>query len=108
MQNSILLLLEDNGVFLNKFERDVLSSLESINASLGKINKTLSDGFNELIDVTERINESVVNSSLTVKELGDKLDGIGILNLISTYQLYKINKQTNKIIEKLITCQQEL
>jgi hypothetical protein len=97
MQNSILLLLEDNCVFLNKFERDVLSSLESINASLGKINKTLSDGFNELIDVTERINESIVNSSLTVKELGDKLDGIGILNLISTFQLYKINKQTKSL-----------
>lgn len=86
--------LEENAIFLNKFERLAISKIDEINNNLKSINHSIIEGFNSLENSLEELNSGVKESNEILSGVKSGIEGIGLLNLISTYQLYKINKQT--------------
>ena len=92
----IYLKLENLGVFLNKFERVSLEKLDRIITVLNEINDSIIEGFSSLSSSVDNLNTSLNTSLSSMSKSLDSINSsIGLNNLIqgvSTYQLYKINK----------------
>ena len=81
--------LEEQGVYLTKFEKEQLKSLESINAQMQLLNNTLINGFELLNNSLSTLNSTIESSQ---KGIINEMKTSAIINSIQTYQLYKINK----------------
>jgi hypothetical protein len=89
--------LEDKGVFQNKFQREILQNLGNINNSLLKINNSLIQGFENLSESLNGITNSLNNISGGLHKINSNLEIGNFVNMIQTYQMYKINKNTKRI-----------
>lgn len=95
---------EKYGIFENSWEKKVSNKLDNIENKLDKISFAI-----DILDLnlqrdlkkltyTTTLNLSKIHDTLNseLKSLKDGLETSNILNSISVYQLYKINKQTKK------------
>jgi hypothetical protein len=87
-------ILDDIGVFQNKFQRDLIKNLSNINESLIKMNQSLINGFESITSSLNNISNTLNSISDGVSKINDKVDIGNFISMISTYQLYKINKNT--------------
>ncbi len=90
--------IEDKGVFQNKFQRELLQNLGNINNSLLKINNSLIQGFENLSESLNGITNSLNNISGGLHKINSNLEIGNFVNMIQTYQMYKINNKTKRII----------
>lgn len=81
--------LEEQGVYLTKFEKEQLKSLESINAQMQLLNNTLRNGFESISYSLNTLNSTIESSQ---KGIINEMKTSAIINSIQAYQLYKINK----------------
>jgi hypothetical protein len=88
-------ILEDKGVFQNKFQRDLLENLDNINNTLLKVNNNLIQGFESLNGNLNNIFNSIQDVSEGINKINSNLKIGNFIKMISTYQLYKINKSKN-------------
>jgi hypothetical protein len=89
-------------VFNSQWQNDVLLKLEDVNMSLfdiissiHQLEATVSRGFSNLAYITTKSLQDL--TSIVEKELASIGSGIqfgNLLNIVQTYQLYKINKNT--------------
>lgn len=95
---------EKYGIFENSWEKKVTNKLDNIEKKLDKIKFAIDIlDFNLQRDLkkltyTTTINLNKIHDTLNLelKSLKDGIETSNILNSISVYQLYKINKQTKK------------
>jgi len=90
-------ILDDIGVFQNKFQRDLIKNLYNINESLIKTNQSLINGFENITSSLNNISFNLNSISDGVSKINQKVDMSNFISMISTYQLYKINKNTKRI-----------
>lgn len=81
--------LEEQGVYLTKFEKEQLKSLESINSQMQLLNNTLTNGFESISYSLNTLNSTIESSQ---KGIINEMKTSAIINSIQAYQLYKINK----------------
>lgn len=82
-------ILEEQGVYLTKFEKEQLKSLESINSQMQLLNNTLTIGFESISYSLNTLNSTIESSQ---KAIINEMKTSAIINSIQAYQLYKINK----------------
>lgn len=81
--------LEEQGIYLTKFEKEQLKSLESINLQMQMLNNTLTIGFESISYSINTLNSTIESSQ---KAIINEMKTSAIINSIQAYQLYKINK----------------
>jgi hypothetical protein len=92
--NETMLKLDNYGVFLTKFERTSIENLEEINKSLNKLNNTLIEGFSMITSAIESLGNNLENIKDSIDKIDSTLDIGNFIQIIQSYQLYKINKNT--------------
>lgn len=92
--NEIFLKIDNYGVFLTKFERTSIEKLEQINTSINQLNNTLIDGFSMISDAIGSLNYNLDNIKNSIDKVESTLSVGNFINIIQTYQMYKINKNT--------------
>lgn len=90
-------ILEDKGVFQNKFQRELLQNLGNINNTLLKLNNSLIQGFENLSESINGLSKSFSNISNELKKVNTNFEIGNFVNMIQTYQIYKINQNTKRI-----------
>ena len=89
-----MLKIDNYGVFLTKFERTSIEKLEEINKSLNRLNNTLIEGFSMISDSIQSLNNSLENIKNSIDKVESTMDVGNFIQIIQTYQMYKINKNT--------------
>jgi len=75
--NKLYNLIEDEGIFLSKSEKETISYLKSIASGIQQINENLIDGFGRINSHLEKIN---LNIEYTLGELGDISSELNMVN----------------------------
>ena len=101
----ITLALEDSGLLNTQFERSLLDNTSELIDQLKSVNQKLLSIRAGIDNMTQTISEGFGNVQNKLSNVEEKLSNMetsisagNFLQLVSTYQLYKINKNT-KVIE---------
>lgn len=92
--NEIMLKIDNYGVFLSKYERTTIEQLEEINSSLQQLNNTLIEGFSMISEAIQSLNISLEGIKKSIDKVESTMDIGNFIQIIQTYQMYKINKNT--------------
>lgn len=87
---------EKMGVFDSTWQKNVLNKLGKIEIGIMHINKSLiqlNDNFQMVIESTEKINENLKSLEVEIQNLKSSVDTGNLIQAISAYQVYRINKK---------------
>jgi hypothetical protein len=90
----VLSSFENSELNLSKFQKESLSKLESISQNLIELKIITTEGFEKISDDSREILNRLESTNEYNKEILSSLNFNNFLNVVSTYQLYKINKNT--------------
>jgi hypothetical protein len=90
-------ILEDKGVFQNKFQRELIQNLGNINNTLLKLNSSLIIGFENMSESLNGLTKTFNNVSTELNKISSNIEMGNFVNMIQTYQMYKINQNTKRI-----------
>ena len=103
-KNEVILILDDNKVFYDKFQLESISLMENItkgledlnrnlvqiNTSIQKLNTTIMKGFHSFETLLK-------NQNKLIGEMNRNIDSTNWFTQLNTYFLYKINKNTKSL-----------
>ena len=97
----LLLMLDEHGVFMNKFERSLIEKMDQLNSSLQELSSSLFYGFNALVDSMESIGNSINKMQDSLESGINRLNtNMTISNVIGIYQSSKISKISDRLLLK--------
>ena len=95
-------------IFNSQYQNDVINSLSSINQNLVDLNSKIYNLTNTIEMMSDQILSSInelqfevsyLNDNITgqLQSISSKLDVNNLLNMVQTYQLYRINSNTKSL-----------
>ena len=88
-------------IFNSNWEKEVSDKLNSINVNITSLMKTIQDVGEKIIENLGALSKVTEESSMRIekhlKNLNSSVETNNLLNLIQTYQMYKINKNTKSL-----------
>jgi hypothetical protein len=95
-------------IFNSQYQNDVINSLSSINQNLVDLNSKIDNLTNTIEMMSDQILSSInelqfevsyLNDNITgqLQNISSKLDVNNLLNMVQTYQLYRINSNTKSL-----------
>lgn len=94
----VLSSFENSELNMSRFQKESLSKLESINQNLIELKIITTEGFEKISDDSREILNKLESTNEYNKEILSSLNFNNFINVVSTYQLYKINKNTKPLI----------
>lgn len=96
--NFLKVKLDNNGVLLNYYEKETLSKLDEQIKVLKEGFDNLSSILSDVVEKLDSIDNNILKVRSELENIDNKLSFGNLINVIQSYQLYKINTKTNSLL----------